>query len=249
MLNLIKGQRFKIVDKDTGNKIHKVIFAGGWDPIGAKPRSQRKYIKRDSTTQLENDTIGGKIGNFINRATEKARETIQTINENIEEISRKASLAIAEDVDLDLNCVCFDEQKNILDVIYYGNRVNSNGSIRLNRDNRTGRNDNLTVGDDDERISVNLDEIPDDVKTILFVITSYKGHTFDKLDFAFCHLLNQDNNEQKLAMFNLTHKGDNTAMIAASFYKKNGEWKMKAIGEPANANRIDYLFHCLGNYI
>ena len=131
-------------------------------------------------------------------------------------------------IDLDASCLVFDENKNLVDIVYFGQLGSKDGSIKHTGDNLTGEGDG-----DDEEIIVNLNKVPASVKTLIFTVNSYRGQTFAQVENAFCRLVDKSNNEE-IARYNLSAQGNHTAMIMAKVYRHNGEWKMHAIGENAN---------------
>lgn len=133
-----------------------------------------------------------------------------------------------ESIDLDASCVLFDEEKNQVDVVYFGQLNSRDGSIRHTGDNLTGEGDG-----DDEQIIVDLSRVPGHVKTLVFTVSSFRGQTFDQVANAFCRVVNQSNN-QEIAKYSLSSQGPHTAQIMAKLYRHNGEWKMAAVGENCN---------------
>ncbi len=75
-----------------------------------------------------------------------------------------------ESIDLDASCVMFDEQKKLVDVIWFKQLKSKDGSITHSGDNRTGDGDG-----DDEQIVVNLDKVPAQVKSLGFTVNSFTG--------------------------------------------------------------------------
>lgn len=138
-------------------------------------------------------------------------------------------------IDLDASCILFDAQKNVVDTVWFRQLKSRDGSIVHTGDNRTGDGDG-----DDEVINVDLSRIPSNVQTLVFVINSFTGQTFEKVEAASCRLVNRDNNTE-LAKFNLSTKNNYTAQIMAKVYRENGAWTMKAIGTPANGRTQDEL--------
>ncbi|MDR1478467.1 MAG: TerD family protein [Planctomycetaceae bacterium] len=133
-----------------------------------------------------------------------------------------------KEIDLDATCILFGTAKNIIDVVWFQQLQSKDGSIRHSGDNRTG------VGDgDDETIVVDLTRVPANVTSLIFTINSFTGQTFDQIENAFCRLVNLAN-KQEIARYTLSGGGRVTAQIMSKIYRHNGEWKMAAIGEPAN---------------
>jgi len=131
----------------------------------------------------------------------------------------------SESIDLDASCIMFNEQKQLVDVVYFGQLLSKDGSVRHAGDNLTGEGDG-----DDEQIIVELNRIPSPVKTLVFTVSSFRGQTFDQVANAYCRIVDGANN-QEIAKYTLTSQGSHTAQIMAKIYQHSGEWKMAALGE------------------
>ncbi|MDN4521268.1 TerD family protein [Mycolicibacterium austroafricanum] len=133
------------------------------------------------------------------------------------------------DIDLDASAVLFADQ-HLVDVCYYGQLASKDGSIRHQGDNLTGEGEG-----DDEVINVDLTRIPPHVTTVVFIVTSYKGHTFDQLSNAFCRLVDSTT-DAELARYTLQGEGLRyTGMVMAKFQRVGAEWKLQALGEGIQA--------------
>ena len=141
----------------------------------------------------------------------------------------------SESIDLDASCLMFNEQNQSVDAIWFAQLTSKDGSIRHSGDNRTGDGDG-----DDESITVDLNRIPANVKTLMFTVNSFRGQSFEKVQNAYCRLVNAQNS-QEVAKFNLSCQGAHTALIVAKLYRHNGEWKMHAIGETAKGSTFHDL--------
>ena len=130
-----------------------------------------------------------------------------------------------EDIDLDASCLIFDGANVLLEAIFYNNLRGLNGLVVHTGDNLTGAGDG-----DDEVIKVNLGSLPPEVKTMVFIVSSYKGQTFDKIANAYCRVVDEASGKE-LVKFNISDTGSHTGLIMAKIYLHNGEWKMHAIGE------------------
>ncbi|NNP75915.1 Tellurium resistance protein terZ [Acinetobacter sp. Ac_3412] len=128
-------------------------------------------------------------------------------------------------IDLDASVILFDDNKQVLDVVYFGQLQSKDGSIHHSGDNLTGEGDG-----DDEVIRVNLNQIPAQVKSLVFTVSSFRGQTFEKVENAFCRLVDQSCN-QEIASYKLSSQGAHTGLIIAKIYRHNDAWKMHAIGE------------------
>ena len=84
---------------------------------------------------------------------------------------------------------------------------------------------------------MDLTRVPSQVKSIVFTISSFRGQTFEKVENAYCRLVDATTNVE-IAKYNLSAKGHYTALIIAKFYRHNGAWKMSALGETCNGKTI-----------
>ena len=107
--------------------------------------------------------------------------------------------------------------------------------------------DNLTgecVGDD-ERIIVDLKDLPSDVDRIIFTVNIFggirRGQSFDKIENAFIRVID-DRDDTELVHYNLTEnfKGMHS-VVTGEIYLHNGEWRFAAIGEGFSTDDIDEL--------
>jgi tellurium resistance protein TerZ len=133
-----------------------------------------------------------------------------------------------QEIDLDASCVMFDQAKQMVDVVWFGQLRSNDGSITHTGDNRTGAGDG-----DDEQIIVDLSSVPANVVSLVFVVNSFTGQSFDQIENSFCRIVNGAN-QVELARYNLSCNGSHTAMIMAKVYRHSGEWKMHALGDSAS---------------
>jgi len=138
-------------------------------------------------------------------------------------------------IDLDASCVLFNDQNTVVDIVYFGQLKSRDGSILHTGDNRTGEGDG-----DDEQIIVDLDKIPETVKSLVFTVSSYTGQTFDTVENAYCRIVD-NSNKNEIARYTLSAQGSHTAQIMAKLYRHNGEWKMHAIGENGTGRTIENM--------
>ena len=129
------------------------------------------------------------------------------------------------EIDLDASCLMFDEKKQLIDSIWFRQLRSKDDSVVHSGDNRTGKGDG-----DDEQITINLQQIPQQVKTLVFTVNSFTGQNFSQVQNAFCRLVDLGNN-QEIARYNLSSQGGHTGQIMAKLYRHEGEWKMQALGE------------------
>ena len=89
--------------------------------------------------------------------------------------------------DLDASIITFDSQVNELEVIYHKNTRSKDGNIIHLGDNRTG------IGEgDDEVMTINLRNLPQNVASLAVIVNSFKGNSMIGLRSAFIRLFDDD---------------------------------------------------------
>lgn len=215
-INLQKGQTIDLRKNDRGESydLSKVTIGLGWD------------VKRKQTGFL------GKL--FGSKEEEYDLDAIAFLldaNGKVADLGRTVRDASGRQVGLYEG-----------DVIFFNSMRHPSGNIWLTGDNRTGAGDG-----DDEQIIVKLDSLDTKYQKIIFLVTIYQGKQnnqhFGLIENAFIRAV--DSRGKEIAKFNLS--GDASlngmcAMVFAEAYRKDSEWKFRAIGEPKHTdNFIDIL--------
>ncbi|PMX03695.1 stress protein [Pseudomonas sp. FW215-R2] len=139
------------------------------------------------------------------------------------------------EIDLDASCILLDESLQVIDLVWFRQLKSQDGSIQHSGDNRTGEGDG-----DDETIHVDLSRLPAAVKHLIFTVNSFTGQNFDKVEKAYCRIVNASN-KSELARFNLSEKGGHTGIVMASLSRQGSDWEFKAIGETTRGRTADDL--------
>ena len=125
--------------------------------------------------------------------------------------------------------------------VFFNNLVWPGGSIRHMGDNLTGAGEG-----DDEQIFVDLQNVPLEVGTIVFAVNIYdafkRNQHFGMIRNAFIRLVDVDTGTE-ICRFNLSENYNGmTGLVVGEIYKRNGDWKFNAIGQPVQeASRLDSL--------
>ena len=119
------------------------------------------------------------------------------------------------------------------DFIFYGNLEHKTKCVIHTGDNRTGDGDG-----DDEVIKVNFDSIPPDYTSLSVAVTIYDAdqrlQNFGMVSNAYVRVVDKETGEE-LIRYDLSEDfSTETAIVVAEIYKKNGEWKFKAVGSGYN---------------
>lgn len=115
--------------------------------------------------------------------------------------------------------------------IFYNNPTSPDPeqSIQQRGDNRTGAGEG-----DDEIIDVNLKTVPAEIAKIVLTVTIHEAdkrqQNFGQVSNAFVRIVNCEN-EEEIIRYDLTEDFSvETALIMAELYRKDGEWRMNAVG-------------------
>ena len=131
------------------------------------------------------------------------------------------------DYELDLMCqINYSNDRKKL--VYFGNKV-ENG-ISLDKDNLTGEGDG-----DDENIDIYFNKLDPNVEHLDIYVIIYQGkerhQTFGEVENAYVRVIDEKANKE-LCRYDLSKDGNSSYSIkAGTFYKENGEWAFRAIGE------------------
>ena len=98
----------------------------------------------------------------------------------------------------------------LVDTVWFRQLRSRDGAVVHSGDNLTGEGDG-----DDETISVDVSRLNKSVTQIVFVITSFRGQTFDKVDKAQCRVID-DVTGQEVVKYVLSDHKNTTGQIMAS---------------------------------
>ncbi|WP_036156519.1 TerD family protein [Maribacter forsetii] len=200
-------------------------------------KGQKIDLRKSSGEQLTNFCVGVNWG------------AIETVKKGL-----FGSKKIVEDVDLDLSCIMTNANGELIDWIYspeynqflqqqnlpLGKLISKDSGLRHSGDDRQG-----DVGGDDgldnEIISVDLSRVDQQVEKIFFFLNIYlnKGQNFDFSNIPFAKIRMYEGTPSKVVsvhssydiVTDTSYKGKG-ALIMGKLYRRNGEWKFDAIGEP-----------------
>ena len=173
-----------------------------------------------------------------------------------------------QNVDLDLSCVMFDANGNRVDHIYsplyktsflarYSmppGKVDSNDrALHHSGDDRQG-DQGGDDGLDNEIITVDLTRVNPNVSQIFFFLNNCGREDFSQIPYASIRMYEGTPERVKEVFASYDVAADPkfagmTALIMGKLYKRNGEWKFSAIGDPyADANLCETIRRITTNY-
>ena len=68
---------------------------------------------------------------------------------------------------------------------------------------------------------------------MVFLVSSFRGQTFDEVENAFCRVLDDAGGEE-LCRYTLAEKGRHTGVVMGVLSRSGGGWSFKAVGAPAD---------------
>lgn len=134
--------------------------------------------------------------------------------------------------DLDTAAFLTTEQGKVTadtDFVFYNNLHHPSGAVEHLGDNLTG------IGEgDDEQIKVDLTTIPSTIQKVTFTATIHeaqqRNQNFGQVSNAYIRILDEATG-QELIRYDLGEDFSiETAIVVASIYRHNGEWKFNAVG-------------------
>ena len=138
------------------------------------------------------------------------------------------------DFDIDASLFLIDGSEKLISdqhFIFYNNPISPDPeqSIQQRGDNRTGAGEG-----DDEIIDVNLTTVPSNIDKIIVAVTIHEAdkrqQNFGQVSNAYVRIVNSEN-EEEVIRYDLTEDFSiETALIMAELYRKDGEWRMNAVG-------------------
>lgn len=159
-----------------------------------------------------------------------------------------------EAVDLDASCALYNDAKQLTDIVYFGELRSKDGAVRHSGDDLTG-DMNGNDGLDNEVISLDFTRLNPSVSYVAFVLNSFRGHDFGTIPFASIRIY--EGTPSRVNEVHATYDIANgpgfaghVSMVMGVFYKKNGEWKFNAIGEPTKDRKLEETIRTVGqNYL
>lgn len=173
-----------------------------------------------------------------------------------------------KDVDLDLSCVLFDSNGNLIDHIYSplykpeflakyamprGKVDTKDRALHHSGDDLKGDQDG-DDGLDNEIITVDLNRISPNVDQIFFFLNNCGGEDFSQIPYASIRMY-EGTPEKVIEVFasydvaaEPQYRGMK-ALIMGKLYRRNGEWRFSAIGDAfPDANLCETIKRITTNY-
>ncbi len=195
-------------------------------------KGQRINLEKESGSKLTNFCVGCNWGAIVKKSFFGLSKTVV-------------------DVDLDLSCLMFDANGNVVDHIWsplyrfngqlpQGKLTSADGALHHTGDDLTGDQDG-DDGLDNEIITVDLNRVSPRVNSIVFFLNIYNNNEysgdFSGIPYASIRMFEGTPDrppKQVFAHYDVatqTECAGKRALIMGKLYRRNGEWKFAAIGD------------------
>lgn len=138
------------------------------------------------------------------------------------------------DFDLDSSLFLLGANEKLISdnhFIFYNNLASPDPdkSVQHTGDNLTGAGEG-----DDEVIKINLKKVPANVQKIVIAVTIHEAQqrhqNFGQVQNAFVRLVNAETQQEAVRYDLVEDYSIETALILAELYRKDGEWRLNAVG-------------------
>jgi tellurium resistance protein TerZ len=148
-------------------------------------------------------------------------------------------------VDLDLSVALFNSNKELIDLVYFGQLQAKKGGIKHSGDDTEGDIDG-DDGLDNEVVEINLSAVDSNADQIVFILNSYKNQDFKDIPFASVRIYEGTPSrvDSVVASYDVANDdkfSGSVAMIMGKMYRHNGAWKFSAIGDGNKDKKLEQI--------
>lgn len=166
------------------------------------------------------------LGGLVHEMVKGANVGLATLSEDVGSVvvSLGWSSATGEG-DADVSVLLLDGDGKVrsdVDFCFYNNPVAGNGSVQL-----LGKTP--TADGSEDRISFDLDAVPQEIDKVVVAASRYAGSRFGELDDL--RLTLADSAGDGLVRFAVEGADEVSAVIFGELYRRSGEWKFRAVGQ------------------
>lgn len=142
-------------------------------------------------------------------------------------------------LDLDLGCICLDEDMKLIDSCHFQQLLSEDGAIKHGGDTMIDAEDR----DDDEIIEINLATVNPLTHYVAFYVTSYEGKKLNDVERCFAHFYVTET-KRDIFTFIVDDGSDNSvfgtncAVLTTVIFKLDDKWYFKNAACGSNANLI-----------
>ncbi|MGW1887155.1 TerD family protein [Streptomyces sp. NPDC001970] len=138
------------------------------------------------------------------------------------------------DIDLDASALLLGADGRVLSdnhFVFFNNPTTPEKSVRHTGDNKTGAGEG-----DDEQLAVDFNLLPAQTESVVFVVSIHNEggssvNNFGRVRDAYIRVVHQATGLE-MCRFELAEDAhDQAAMVFGQLYRRDGEWKFRAIGQ------------------
>lgn len=246
--NILHSKRFTSAKNDNACLVGCIYRQGDHFEFAEINRSGKgrnfndaKYLMEDEIPKFYTpDKLRDRICN-LNRVYSLSKGGIYVFNRDLKTIT----LGLGWDpsphygnIDVDASVAMFDQNCANIGTVYFGRREAYNGAIKHSGDNLTGDGDG-----EDERITIELNRLPQQVSYIVACVSIYSGATsFSAIQK--CFALIRDQSGKELCHYNLSGNYTTRAVIIGAIHRREtGLWAFECMGDPASGRTISSNLH------
>lgn len=149
----------------------------------------------------------------------------------------EATIASARTIDVDSSVVVVDASGHKLDRIFYGKPTGK--GIHYAGDDRTGSNQHGV--EDNEETYVTLSKLDPRAVELYVLANIFSGSShFGEIPGSYMRLINTDTGEE-LIRYELEDFKGMGGVVVGKLYKKDGEWKFKALGKGVKTRELSAI--------
>ncbi|MCY7383271.1 MAG: TerD family protein [Microcoleus sp. CAN_BIN18] len=171
--------------------------------------------------------------------TKGQRVSLEKVSHGLSEVSIGLGWDVkatdtGSDFDLDSSLFLLGANEKLISdnhFIFYNNLASPDPdkSVQHMGDNLTGAGEG-----DDEVIKINLKKVPNDIQKILVTVTIHEAQqrhqNFGQVQNAFVRIVNAQTQQEAVRYDLVEDYSIETALIMAELYRKDGEWRLNAVG-------------------
>lgn len=166
------------------------------------------------------------LGGLVHEMVKGANVGLAALSEDVGSVMVSLGWSSATgEGDADVSVLLLDgagKVRSDVDFCFYNNPVAGNGSVQL-----LGKTP--TADGSEDRISFDLDAVPEEIDKVVVAASRYGGSRFGELDDL--RLTLADSAGDGLVRFAVEEADEVSAVIFGELYRRSGEWKFRAVGQ------------------
>ncbi len=150
------------------------------------------------------------------------------------------------DIDLDVACLLFNRSGKLVDQVWYEQLSSRDAAVTHSGDDNSGGGGPDT---ENERISVDLQQVHPTVQTLVFIVTSPEKEPFAAIPHAFCVLVDAIGDEEIDRVELSVEGGEHTGLIMAMVCREDEGWRSYIINRFLHTDSHERLLAAIAGYL